>query len=86
MNGIQRCRIRNGLQGNKEFSMHHLLPQSLFPDRRWQQDNIIPLNTQNMHKPLHKQYTVYELAIDPLTPIIKMIEFQIKHYDFNASK
>lgn len=58
---------------SKKYQAHHLLPKCLFPDRRFDPDNGIPLNSE-IHPILHKEFTNEELIIDPITPIIEVLD------------
>lgn len=65
--------IRKGIYNKKKCDAHHLLPKSLFPYGRYDIDNAIPLN-QELHGYLHKEYTNQELLLDPITPLINVLE------------
>jgi hypothetical protein len=60
-------------QRTKKYTIHHLLPNHLFPDRFTDPDNCIPLINM-IHKAIHKEYHVLELIIDPITPVIMALK------------
>lgn len=66
-------KIRKGLPNKKRYNTHHLLPKYLFPYGRYDLDNGIPLNYE-LHGYLHEEYTNHELLIDPIQPIINVLE------------
>jgi len=93
LNGLEREKYQMKKLGCNDFEIHHLLPKSLFPKEKWIRSNMVPLS-HDVHSTLHKQYSTFELIMDPLTPIIEITESQLKHYNYledvavykNASK
>ena len=53
--------------------MHHLLPQSIFHDRKFDTDNAIPL-FKDTHPLVHKEHANVEFAIDLIMPVIETLE------------
>lgn len=60
-------------QKTKKYTIHHLLPNHLFPDRFTDPDNCIPLINM-IHKAINNEYHVLELIIDPIMPVIMALE------------
>ncbi|WP_141705157.1 MULTISPECIES: hypothetical protein [Methanobacterium] len=65
-----------GYDNHDKMIVHHLIPKSIHPYGYLDIENMLPL-TMDIEKPLHKFYSRYELAMDPLMPIIKTIEFEL---------
>lgn len=66
-------KIRKNIPNKKKYDAHHLLPKSLFPYGKYDTDNGIPLNYE-LHSCLHEEYTNQELLLDPIMPIVKVLE------------
>jgi hypothetical protein len=58
---------------NPDFSEHHLLPRSLFPHLKDDPDNVIKL-PHRIHTGVHFLYTNPELSMNPVYPIIEVVE------------
>lgn len=78
--GIKRYifskRMRKGISSPYNFTNHHLLPKCYFPDREFDPENCIPFE-DSMHKGLHVEYSNKELILDPIMPIINMLEISL---------
>lgn len=64
-----RNKNANGLQRIRRIQGHHLLPKHLFPELVDDDNNYCPL-FKGIHRQLHKKFTVQELAIDPINPLL----------------
>jgi hypothetical protein len=60
-------------KNSKKYTIHHLLPKHLFPDRFTDPDNCILL-ASTIHEIIHNRYSIPELVIDPIMPVIKSLE------------
>lgn len=58
---------------SKSYSLHHILPKSIFRDDQYNSELTVPLN-RAFHEQLHTKYTNIELSLDPITPIIKGVK------------
>ena len=66
-------KIRKNIQNPDKFTNHHLLPKCYFPDREFDPENCIPFK-DSMHYDLHVEYSTKELILDPIMPIVKILE------------
>lgn len=65
---------KEGLYGHSQkFTAHHLLPTSLYPEGLYDEDNVFLL-PEPLHPVIHEKYSNQELLLDPITPIIEVIE------------
>ena len=58
---------------NHRYSIHHPLPKCYFPDRAFDIYNTLPL-IKSVHNECHKRYNNKQLLVDPISPVIEVLE------------
>jgi hypothetical protein len=68
--------VRSNLYNTENYTAHHLFPKCYFPHEKNNIELGVPLY-KNLHEEFHEKYNKFELLLDPITPLIELVNSKV---------